>query len=167
MPEILVITDAELLVLPGDPALEVLDSTQGAELLEVAQQGPPGGQGATGAPGGTAVSAIAGQALGGHRAIVLDATGAAFYADCAVPGHFGRLAGVTQGAAITGDSVTVIGSGVMTEPSWAWTADAPVFLGSAGLLTQTVPVTGFLQIIGIALSATTLFINPREPLATL
>lgn len=127
--------------------------------------GPPGPSGAAGLPGGTAFAATAGEALGGHRCVRLDAAGMAFYSDCSVPTHFGRLAGITQGAAAAGDSTTITNSGVMVEPSWAWTADAPVFLGHTGLLTQTAPI-GFQQVVGVALSATALFINPREPVIT-
>ena len=124
-----------------------------------------GRQGVPGPPGGTAFTTTAGEALGGHRCVLLDAAGSAFYADCSVPAHFGRLAGITQGAAAAGDSTTIVKSGVMVEPSWSWTANAPVFLGHTGLLTQTAP-SGFQQVVGVALSATTLFINPREPLLT-
>ena len=129
------------------------------------RQGAPGPAGPAGLPGGTAFAATAGEALGGHRCVLLDAAGSAFYADCGAPSHFGRLAGITQGAAAAGDSTTITNSGVMVEPSWAWTADAPVFLGRTGLLTQTAP-SGFLQVVGVALSATALFINPREPVIT-
>ena len=127
-------------------------------------QGPPGPQGPA---GGTAITATAAQALGGHRAVVLSATGEADYADCTLPAHMGRFAGITAGAASAGQSATIINAGPLTEPGWAWTPDAPVYLASSGLITQTPPATGFLQIIGMALSATTLFISPREPLAIL
>ena len=157
MSELLIVNDIELLVLGGTAA----------EVIEVALQGPPGPPGAAGLSGGAGMTAIAGEALGGHRAVVLDAAGAAFYADRATPAHFGRVAGITTGAAIIGASVSLARTGVLTEPSWAWTANAPVFLGLTGLLTQIVPATGFLQVVGVALSATTLFVNPREPLAIL
>lgn len=136
-------------------------------LLEVAAQGPVGPPGPAGLSGGAALAAIAGEALGGHRAVVLDAAGQAFYADRLTPSHFGRLAGITTGAAVLGASVTLAMSGVVIEPSWSWTPNAPVFLGSTGLLTQTLPIGGFLQVVGMALNATTLFVNPREPLAIL
>ena len=127
-------------------------------------QGPPGPQGPA---GGTAITATAAQALGGHRAVVLNASGAADYADCTTPAHMGRFAGITAGAASAGQPVTIINAGPLTEPTWAWTPDAPVYLASSGLISQTPPATGFLQIIGMTLSATTLFVSPREPLALL
>lgn len=155
----------QLLIVNGTELL--LSSTPAPELLETAQQGPPGPPGAAGLSGGAGMTAIAGEALGGHRAVVLDAAGAAFYADRTTPGHFGRLAGITTGAAILGSPVALARTSTVTEPSWAWTPNAAVFLGLTGLLTQTAPVTGFLQVVGMALSATTLFVNPREPIAIL
>jgi len=144
----------------------VVGTGQPTTLLQVGAgvQGPPGPQGPA---GGTAITATAAQALGGHRAVVLNASGAADYADCTLPAHMGRFAGITAGAASAGQSATIINAGPLTEPSWAWTPDAPVYLASSGLITQTPPATGFLQIIGMTLSATTLFISPREPLAIL
>jgi hypothetical protein len=162
--ELLTVVETELLQdLAPDGSL--VDHVESVVMLETAAQGPAGPQGLTGAPGGTAVTATAGEAIGGNRAVLLDAAGLAWYADRTTPAHLGRLAGITQGAASLGAAVTLVSYGLMVEPSWAWTPDTPVYLGTAGLLTQTTPTSGFLQIIGIALSATTLFINPREPLA--
>lgn len=125
--------------------------------------GPPGPPGAAGAPGAN-LTAIAGVAIGGHRAVIIENTGLAGYASNTTLSHIGRLAGITTSASVIGDSITILSLGPVTEPSWNWTPNAPVYLGTAGLLTQTQPITGFLQIIGVASTATTLFINPREPL---
>jgi len=146
--------------------ITILSQPQTTTLLQVGAgvQGPPGPQGPA---GGTAITATAAQALGGHRAVVLSATGEADYADCTLPAHLGRFAGITAGAASAGQPVTIINAGPLTEPTWAWTPDAPVYLASSGLISQTPPATGFLQIIGMTLSATTLFVSPREPLALL
>lgn len=115
------------------------------------------------ATGGSTITATAGAAIGGHRAVVLDAAGAAFYADNTNPDHLVRFYGITTNAASLGGSLSIVQTGVVVEPSWAWTAFMPVYLGTTGLLTQTPPATGFVQIVGAALSATTLFINQRDP----
>ena len=126
-----------------------------------------GERGLPGAPGGAAAITVAGEALGGHRAVIFDATGTARYASNTNPAHLGRFAGITQSAAVSGADVLLATSGSMVvEPSWAWVADAPVYLGANGLPTQTAPTSGFMQILGMALNATTLFLNPREPIAT-
>ena len=144
----------------------VVDSTT-VELLEIAVQGPPGPQGVPGPASGDGVTAPAGEAIGGHRGVVTDAAGLAWYADNTNPSHLGRFAGVTLGAVAAGGTASIVRAGNITEPTWNWTAHAPVFLSTNGLLTQTLPLTGYLQVVGIALSPTVLFVNPREPLATL
>lgn len=108
---------------------------------------------------------IAGEALGGHRAVVLDASGHAFYASSSNAAHAGRLAGITTGAAEVGSAVVLVSAGLLVEPSWSWTPGQPVFLGTGGMLTQTQPLEGFVQIIGMPSSPTSLFIHIRELIA--
>jgi hypothetical protein len=143
-------TPITVVVVPSPPIVVVP--------VGVGLQGPPG------SPGDGPV-ATAGETLGGHRCVVIDAAGLAWYASGTNPAHLGRFAGVTLGAATAGAQAALARVGPVTEPSWAWTPDTPVFLSINGLLTQTVPTAGFLPVIGIALSPTSLFINPREPLA--
>ena len=118
----------------------------------------PGGGGL-----GLAIEAVAGEAIGGHRVVVLDAAGLAFYADQSNPNHMGLVAGVSQGAASLAAAVNIMVKGRIIEPSWSWTPFAPVFLGLNGLLTQTVPTTGFLLVVGTAFDATSIFVNPSQP----
>lgn len=163
--EVLVIRDAELLTL-RDSTQEVLDLTKISELVEIAQQGPPGPPGPQGPAGGTARTAIAGENLGGHRAVILDADNVAFYADQTNLSHLFRVAGITSGAVVVGDFTTIMTSGVFSEPSWAWAPDLPIFLGTSGLLTQTPPIGGFQQVLAVAISPTSIFVGSREPLIT-
>jgi len=130
-------------------------------VLDVASQGPPG---PPGPPGGTALQYPAGTALGGHRMVVLNDLGQAVYADSSNPAHASKVLGITTGASSQGDTATIQSGGELTESSWAWTLDQPVFLGTSGLLTQTQPATGFSLVVGFPLSTTTLFVNIGEPL---
>ena len=103
------------------------------------------------------ITATAGEALSGNRAVRFSG-GSAFLADkdAATASH---AAGITTGAASSGAAVAIQLDGVMTEPSWAW-SPGPVWLGTTGQLTQTIPVTGSVIQIGIAVSATKLAIDP-------
>lgn len=105
------------------------------------------------------VQVTAGEALGGHRAVALNASGQAVYASP------GRVMGVTQGAAAAGAPVVITCLGLLTEPTWAWVPDAPVYVTPGGVLTQAVPTAGTLHIVGTAMSATALYVQPREPIA--
>lgn len=104
--------------------------------------GPRGAQG----PSGNQVTVTAQEALGGHRAVTADGYHA-------TPSLLDKLAGISTGAASLGDTANLQRSGLMTEPSWTWTPDAPVFVGAAGVLTQT-PPSGTARRIAWAISAT-------------
>ena len=131
----------------------------------IGQRGVDGADGAPGVAGGVVVLCTAGEALGGHRVVVLNASAEAVYASNAVPEHLHKVLGLTTGAVIFGAEATVQTGGEMTEPSWSWTLDAPIFLGASGLLTQTPPVSGFLLVVAFPVTATKIFIKLREPLA--
>jgi len=142
-----------------------LDATQVTAPVYIGQRGVAGADGAPGVAGGVVVQCVAGEALGGHRVVVLNAVAEAVYASNAVPAHLHKVLGLTTGAAILGATATVQTGGEMVEPTWAWTLDAPIFLGTSGLLTQVEPTTGFSLVVAFPVTATKIFIKLREPLA--
>jgi len=73
-----------------------------------------------------------------------------------------RVAGIAITSASPGDALTIITEGVHTDSFWSWAPQEPVFLGPAGTLTQTAPVTGFRVLVGYAVDATSLDINIQE-----
>jgi hypothetical protein len=132
--------------------------------------GPRGASGAGGSGGfdGTYIY-TAGQALSGHRAVTLNSSGLLVYCDAATLSHFGRLVGMTTGAASNNTDATIVTSGwEITEPGWSWNTSLPVFVGLTGLLTQTVPTIAggyvFLQVIGWPITSTKLMVQFGEPL---
>jgi hypothetical protein len=104
----------------------------------------------------------AGVTLSGHRAVISD-NGIATYASQNNPAHDGKLAGITMGAALEGDTVTVHALGLLTEPTWSFTPGA-IWLGENGVITQTKPVTGLLWRLGTALTPTTILWKPDLPI---
>lgn len=134
--------------------IEILDENL---LIEANEAGPPG-------PSEYIAQHIAGASLGGHRAVVLDNTEHAIYADKDTPQHATKVLGITTGSAIADSSVPIQTYGEITEPSWAWTPGLPVYLGTNGLLTQAAPATGFLLVIGFAITATKIFIDIKIPI---
>ena len=128
------------------------------------EQGPQGIQGIPGPTGGVSLIYPAGVALGGHRMVILDDAGLAVYADNTIAAHANKVLGMTTGAASLGASATIQTGGELTEPSWTWTLDVPIYLSANGLLTQTPPTTGFSLIVGFPITATKIFINLREPI---
>jgi hypothetical protein len=128
------------------------------------EQGPSGPPGPPGPTGGEALQYQAGEALGGHRMVVLNDTGKAIYADNTVLSHANKVLGMTTGAVSMGDTATIQTGGEMTEPSWSWVLDTPIWLSSSGMLTQVAPVTGFSLIVAFPITAIKVFINLHEPI---
>ncbi|MDD4995785.1 MAG: hypothetical protein PHW53_04980 [Patescibacteria group bacterium] len=169
--------------LPGDivvvdsPALEVLDAarpelavldesgglilidTPSLEFAELGVQGPPGIQGIPGPSGGVALQLTAGVALGGNRLI----TGAAQYADSSDAATAGRAIGITAGAASAGALVDVVVAGEL-DGFGGLTINSPVYASVNGTFTQTEPVTGYSQQVGIAVSASKLMVRLFPPI---
>jgi len=169
-PELLVTTEERLEALTDMATSEVLvdsqtetvvDTTEVLTILrECGEQGPPG---PAGQPGEASVQFPAGEAIGGHRAVRLIA-GRVYYADNTELTGANVLLGVSKGAAVEDALVTIQTLGLMTEPSWAWAPDQPVFVGVNGLLTQAVPVAGFSLMVGFATSPTQIFIGLKMPI---
>lgn len=129
-------------------------------LLDVGTQGPPGRPGDVGQ---SYVEFPAAVPLGGNRvARVLG--GLAVYADHATVADANLVLGITRGAVAAGALAQIQTGGLMTESSWAWTPDLPVFVGPVGTLTQTAPLSGFNLIVGIATSPTQIYIGAKTPI---
>jgi hypothetical protein len=163
---------AEVILNLSSPAtVEVNPVTSATEIHVATQQvvvalrtGPQGPQGEPGT--GVSETAVASTALGGHRVVCFNTDGELEYASNDNAAHVHAVVGLTTGAVSSGDTATVVYQGLITEGSWSWTPQAPVFLGQNGLLTQIAPVAGvsvFRCILGVAVSATQLWISPQTP----
>ncbi len=130
-------------------------------------QGPQGAQGAQGPSGtATALTLLAGpRAIGGHKAVRLLTPTIADLVDATSIADRNACIGVSTGAASSGAAVTIITSGIISEPSWSWTPGGDVFLGDTpGQLTQAYSASrAFSQVVGKAIDATTLWVDLRTP----
>jgi hypothetical protein len=109
------------------------------------------------------VSFPASVALGGHRVVRLLA-GSLIYAGKDSLTDSDIVLGLTLEAADAGAPARVLVSGPVTESSWSWTPDLPIFLSSAGLMTQTPIAEGFSLIVGKAVSATEIYFGIKMPI---
>lgn len=126
-------------------------------VAKVGVPGPPG-------PAGNALmTGIAGEPLGGHRMVTTNASGQIIYASNTAAAHAGRVVGITTGAAAQGATVTIQPIGSITESAWAWVPESVLFLGANGQLSATPPASGFVQIIGYAQTATTIYLQLYQP----
>lgn len=150
----------------SDPRIVVVSQDEGTTVLSLAQprvtlvtaglglQGPPGPRGESGS-----ATYLAGADLSGHIAVILDSNGFAIPADCTVSSNY-AIAGITTGAASQGTSVLILTTGTLEHLGWTFTTSAPVFLGTNGSITQTLPENAaFTKVLGIATSATRIAID--------
>lgn len=111
------------------------------------------------------IVAPAGADLAAYRLVGLRDDGTVTYLDAADVADAAVIPLLTTEAALTGVDVECLGWGEVTNPSWTWTPEAPVFVGLGGALTQTVPTFPtyeFSRIVGQALDATTLLLAPQD-----
>lgn len=152
--------DPTVIITPELPGAITVTTSAPPEILTEITRGP---QGIPGPAGDTTLWYEAGQILSGHRVVMIE-DDKAYYADCTVPSHGKRVLGITTGASVIGAQSRIQASGEMSESSWAWILDAPVWLGINGLLTQVIPTVGFSLIVGFPISSTKLLIRISEPL---
>jgi hypothetical protein len=110
-------------------------------------QGPKGDAGLD----GDAVTIVAAKALGGHRVVTAQGL------HC-MPDTLNIIIGITVGAGALGTEVEYLPFGPMTENSWSWTPNAPIFAGSNGVLTQTEPA-GNSRRVAFAITETTIAVD--------
>lgn len=106
----------------------------------------------------------AGEILGGHRAVVLDSSSKAVYASKDNLDHKNKFLGITTGAAVIDATAYIKTYGELLNSGWNWTLNQPVYLSTAGNLTQTTPTSGFILIVGFPTHATKLFIDIKQPI---
>lgn len=139
------------------------DGAQGPQGVAGPQgpQGPVGVQG-PGGEGGSLIYKLAGEALGAYRAVVMSSTTEVVRASNTDATHRNRVLGITEIAAASGDQIRIRRVGEITFAGWAWTPNAPIFVGTSGALTQTPPsgAAVFTQVVAVALSATTIYVWP-------
>jgi hypothetical protein len=78
--------------------------------------------------------------------------------------HLNTLIGLAKQTGNIGDIVAVSEDEFMTNSSWNWQPDKPVFLGTDGALTQTLIGVLFVQQVGVALTPTKIVIRISQPI---
>lgn len=166
MTEIIVQPDPETtqIVIESEAGTVVVetDGPTQSVVIDTGQEGPPGPPGPAG--DGSLLSKVAVGAIGGHRVVIASGADGAALADKDTPAHMFKVLGITTGAAVNGASVEISVFGEVTEPSWSW-SEGPVWLGNNGLLTQTLPSTGFQLMIGTAIAPTVLMLKIGAPIS--
>lgn len=155
----------EILILADQPDDSVLvDEVEVVSIVAVAEQGPRGIQGIQGPAGGTTTVTVGATPLSGHSAVAVDAAGLLIQADCTNPAHRGAVLGLLANAYSPGDQAVVQTAFTLKHSGWTW-SPGPVFVGTAGQLTQTLPVGAvFSQVVAHALSPTLVLVDVQPPI---
>lgn len=126
--------------------------------------GPRGPQGVPGPAGGTTTVTVGATPLSGHSAVAADAAGLLIKADSTNPAHRGAVLGLLANAYSPGDQAVVQTAFTLEHSGWTW-SPGPVFVGTAGQLTQTLPVGAvFSQVVAHALSPTLVLVDVQPPI---
>lgn len=159
------VTVEEIQILAQQPDDSVLvDEVEVVQIVAVAEQGPRGVQGPAGPAGGATTVTVGASPLSGHSAVAVDSAGLLIKADCTNPSHQGAVLGLLANAYSPGDQAVVQTAFTLEHSGWAW-VPGPVFVGTAGQLTQSLPGGAvFSQSVAQALSATRVLVDVQPPI---
>lgn len=161
--EIVTTTQAQTLLVSSESATAVVSTEHENIVQQTAQTAviTSSAQGPQGAPGQSDnfVYLLTAVPLNGHRAVASNSSGYLIYPDTTLENN--TVLGITTGASSQEQLAQVQISGILTEPSWNWASNNPVFIGNMGLLTQTPPTSGSICVIGYAITSTKLFIDKQ------
>jgi len=114
--------------------------------------------------GGESTVRTAGQVLSALR-VVYERSGRVYLLDPTDP--FSQdvqfMLGITVSAAQEGEDVVIQRGGTIDQAGWTW-SEGLIFVGPAGLMTQTPPTVGWELVVGFAPEATRLNIDFDEPI---
>lgn len=120
------------------------------------------GVGIPGPEGGATLQRRAGETISALR-VVYERNNRVFYLDASDDDHIDLLLGISVTSAPAEELLNVQRSGVIDDSSWTWLL-GPIWLGSAGTLTQSPPAAGYDVLIGSAVSPTRIILNLQDPI---
>ena len=151
------------MTLPANITLTQAGLTPDLTLVDGAIPAPPDGGGSANADNVLTQDAIAAAALTSGLCVMQTAAGIV----PALADNIGDVAaflGVAQQGGAAGAPVSVVTSGYVSDTSFNFSPDLPIFLSDAGQLTQTVPSAGVLLIVGYPCGTDGLIVRPQIPI---
>ena len=174
----IVSTVEESIITATENSIDVISASEDiVNIISVAEQGPAGPtgpQGNTGpiGPQGPAgpegisgiqsVNVFVESTLSGNKVVAFTSNGVV-YADNTNLSHIGNILGFTRTSSESNSNTSIQTFGFLNG-FYGLIPGLPIYLSSNGSITQTVPVTGFINNLGIALSSTELNINITMPI---
>lgn len=106
---------------------------------------------------------IAGANVSIERVLMLSA-GKVVHFDPSDENNAGKVVGISKNSALVNENVTVVAEGVMTSPGWGRIANSIYYAAANGTTTTTIPGSGILQSVGVAIDVSTMKISFSEPI---
>ncbi len=100
----------------------------------------------------------------GGRVIAMNADGRGIYADSLIASTANSVIGISTNSAATGTVVNYKTFGRIVEPTWNWTVNSPLFVGTDGQILQSPLVSGYILKLGVALSPVEILLNIGKPI---
>ena len=111
------------------------------------------------------VEKVAGETIGSHKIVKLGDNGYLYYASCNVLDDVNKILGLSLNSANVGENVRVLIFGKLSDSSFNFNIDKPIFLGINGQIVQEVPETAvFIQRLGKVLRNNEIMIDLDEPI---
>jgi hypothetical protein len=124
-------------------------------IVKTYEQGPPGPPGQS-----VGINLLAGEIINGHMPIYVSGS-KALRIPSLDPIYANKCIGLSKTSANLDESFTVVSSGVLTGLSGLFT-DMPVYISTSGGLTQTLPIVGFIQEVGVATSSSSILVSIKQ-----
>lgn len=108
---------------------------------------------------------VAAHDVSAYRMITTNAVGAIYYADKDAILEGNRVVGMTLQAAVTGGNCNIaISDSEVVNSGWNWDTSGVIYLGDDGKLTQVPPTAGFVLIVAVPLTPTTVRVRVDTPI---
>lgn len=87
------------------------------------------------------------------------------YADCAMISNMNASKAILESAVVSNSNFKATIAGTITDNSWNWIVNEPIYLGRSGYLTQTIDnLSVYIQQIAIPISTNKILVNFEEPI---
>ncbi len=133
----------------------IWDATDGAWVAEAVESGQQ------------LFEAVAGEAISGGKAVIIDTDGKAYVYNINNENHYGKPCGIAANGVSSGGTVSVFMDGVVTEVGSGWQAGRLYYVSATGTLTTTPPTAGIVKIIGVGVGQDKILLNNGLELITI
>ena len=154
-PQVLLVTSESTTTVVNTEHENIVQQLEQVAVVTSSTQGPQGPPGAS----DNYVYLVAATAIGGNRAVAVNSSGLTYAGTTST-----NILGISVSAVDAGQLAQIQISGIITEPSWNWLPQTPIFVSDSGILTQQVPETGSLFIVGYPVLSTQIFIDKQAPI---